>query len=784
MRNPPTSRTVHGLAWMALLFLAWACSPTPPTTTCTQAKDCSHIPNYTCELGYCVPNTSPYTQSNVSSENPHQPPLFPSESTTQEPQTTEPTTSDGLLPESSTTEPAQEGSRIEGHPVEAVQEGSRIEGHPVEAVQDGGNIEAPPTETTQNDNPPEIEPTDPPPTCVGNETRPCTTKKVGPCAIGEQTCQQGDWSDCQDTYTPQEEFKNCADGVDNDCDGKTDTNDTKPAGCKWDIDHPANTTNGKLRWVATTPHAGALYILGEYLGKPALPLQNQQIYTFPSTTTKRGFLAKLHPTGYFEWIRVFWPNTADTRFRPTALTFHPDPADPTKGSIFLAGHFGGALQNTTPLSLHPTTIQTTTSQTTTPSLLTDTLTAKLFAIFVLQYDAAGNFVRASKMDTYTDGTQTTAEYFSANAILYANNALYVAGGIWGKFEYPDPKFPQSIKHVRAYDRRHPYLIRFSTNTSKISVQDVYFFTPGGNATSEVFGLAFDAAQQKIFAAGSTIGGLSLQQYPAPTTSAVAGYGGHDAFLVTLNNDLTSPTIRLFGSSGDDFARGLVYDPQRGFFLFGEAFVGSGLPTVLYANFRPKQPNDPNIASIDAKGQRTAFLAHWSPSYQAQWIFGVGSDNFKIQGTQDTFLNQASATHLALHNNTLYLAGLFRGDLAYYQGHNTTSISLSKNSTGPNATNIQRTFANKLADNFLLAINPTTGALASNNSYRIIENTSLSAPILRAPAGISFDPHNVAYLFLNQEDPAFLQATTSFEIFATTTMPPPYKAEIFKHPLPR
>ena len=59
-------------------------------------------------------------------------------------------------------------------------------------------------------------------------TGPSGTRGVGICADGEQTCQQENdgsaWGSCTNQTFPQGE--NCTDGIDNDCDGDTDMNDS------------------------------------------------------------------------------------------------------------------------------------------------------------------------------------------------------------------------------------------------------------------------------------------------------------------------------------------------------------------------------------------------------------------------------------------------------------------------------------------------------------------------------------------------------------------------------
>jgi hypothetical protein len=54
--------------------------------------------------------------------------------------------------------------------------------------------------------------------CSGDETRPCGID-TGECSLGQQRCENGEWTGCNDGVMPAPE--NC-DGLDNDCDGLVD----------------------------------------------------------------------------------------------------------------------------------------------------------------------------------------------------------------------------------------------------------------------------------------------------------------------------------------------------------------------------------------------------------------------------------------------------------------------------------------------------------------------------------------------------------------------------------
>ncbi|MGC4121350.1 MAG: putative metal-binding motif-containing protein [Myxococcales bacterium] len=58
-------------------------------------------------------------------------------------------------------------------------------------------------------------------TCTGTQTRPCGSDE-GECVPGTQSCQNGTWGSCQGATGPSTEV---CDDLDNDCDGKTDSDD-------------------------------------------------------------------------------------------------------------------------------------------------------------------------------------------------------------------------------------------------------------------------------------------------------------------------------------------------------------------------------------------------------------------------------------------------------------------------------------------------------------------------------------------------------------------------------
>ncbi len=69
--------------------------------------------------------------------------------------------------------------------------------------------------------------------CADGDSRPCYTgpvgtRDVGECRAGTETCAAGAWGPCQGEVTPVAE--DCSDGLDNDCDDLTDTEDTQDCG--------------------------------------------------------------------------------------------------------------------------------------------------------------------------------------------------------------------------------------------------------------------------------------------------------------------------------------------------------------------------------------------------------------------------------------------------------------------------------------------------------------------------------------------------------------------------
>jgi len=65
--------------------------------------------------------------------------------------------------------------------------------------------------------------------CVHGVVQGCGTD-VGLCEKGEQTCESGSWGECLNGIEPFAEV--CGDGLDNDCDGKVDTDDENCAGAE------------------------------------------------------------------------------------------------------------------------------------------------------------------------------------------------------------------------------------------------------------------------------------------------------------------------------------------------------------------------------------------------------------------------------------------------------------------------------------------------------------------------------------------------------------------------
>ncbi len=61
--------------------------------------------------------------------------------------------------------------------------------------------------------------------CTSGQTQSCDTGLLGVCSVGTQICQSGGvWGNCVQNSQPSSE--NCADGLDNDCDGQTDCLDS------------------------------------------------------------------------------------------------------------------------------------------------------------------------------------------------------------------------------------------------------------------------------------------------------------------------------------------------------------------------------------------------------------------------------------------------------------------------------------------------------------------------------------------------------------------------------
>ena len=60
--------------------------------------------------------------------------------------------------------------------------------------------------------------------CTDNDTQSCVTSELGICADGTETCSGGAWGTCVRDNDPVAEI--CDDGLDNDCDGDTDSADS------------------------------------------------------------------------------------------------------------------------------------------------------------------------------------------------------------------------------------------------------------------------------------------------------------------------------------------------------------------------------------------------------------------------------------------------------------------------------------------------------------------------------------------------------------------------------
>lgn len=57
-------------------------------------------------------------------------------------------------------------------------------------------------------------------------TGTCSTGLLGACSAGTRTCTAGVWGTCFQTNPTQAEAGRCSDGIDNDCDGFTDSSDS------------------------------------------------------------------------------------------------------------------------------------------------------------------------------------------------------------------------------------------------------------------------------------------------------------------------------------------------------------------------------------------------------------------------------------------------------------------------------------------------------------------------------------------------------------------------------
>ena len=86
--------------------------------------------------------------------------------------------------------------------------------------------------------------------CNNGDTKQCGTTDIGECQYGIQTCVDGQWGLCEGNIEPEIEI--CNDGLDNDCDGKTDCDDYDCIASQYCASNPL-----EINFVPPTPDDGS-----------------------------------------------------------------------------------------------------------------------------------------------------------------------------------------------------------------------------------------------------------------------------------------------------------------------------------------------------------------------------------------------------------------------------------------------------------------------------------------------------------------------------------------------
>lgn len=145
------------------------------------------------------------------------------------------------------------------------------------------------------------------------------TKGKGPCRAGKQRCTNGTWGPCVGEVIPQSETCN---GIDNNCDGKLDTN------CSTWATSVGSTDGDEGNGIAMSP-SGDIYVTGTF----------SRVATFggirlASQGQSDAFLAKLTPNGQFVWAKAIGGTGLDS-----GVAVSTD----TSGKIYVTGSFTGKL---------------------------------------------------------------------------------------------------------------------------------------------------------------------------------------------------------------------------------------------------------------------------------------------------------------------------------------------------------------------------------------------------------------------------------------------------------